>query len=92
MNGVRTGIEENKKWKKRRRERVNEVEMEKTQENREWKMFKIFWESKWVIGFTCTLLVVVDESELVLVLVESVDNSEGILWAVSVFFVQGMNN
>ena len=65
--------------------------MEKMQENWEWTMFKIFWESKRVIGFTCTLLVVVDESELVFVLVESVDNSEGILWAVLVFFVQGMN-
>ena len=35
VNGVRTGIEENKKWKKRRRERVDGAEMEKIQENRE---------------------------------------------------------
>jgi len=35
VNGVRTRIEENKKWKKCRRERVDGTEMEKIQENRE---------------------------------------------------------
>jgi len=36
------------------------------------------------------LLVVVDESELVLVFVKSVDDSEAILRAVLLFFLQGM--
>ena len=60
-------------------------------ENREWVIFKVIWKSKWVIGFTFTLLIADDESKLVLVLVVSVDNSEAILRAVSVFFVKGMN-
>ena len=54
-------------------------------------MFKVIWKSKRVIGFTFTLLVADDESELVLILVVSIDNSEAILRAVSVFFVKGMN-
>ena len=60
-------------------------------ENREWVIFKVIWKSKRVIGFTFTLLVADDESELVLVLVVSVDNSEAILRAVSVFYLKGMN-
>ena len=61
-------------------------------ENREWALFKVIWESKRVIGFTFSLLVADDESELVIVLVVSVDNSKAILRAVSVFFfLKGMN-
>ena len=55
-------------------------------------MFKVIWESKRVIAFTLTLLVADDELELVLVSVESVDNSEAILRAVSVFFLKGMKS
>ena len=55
-------------------------------------MFEVIWENKWVIAFTLTLLLADDELELVLVSVESVDNSEAILWAVSVFFLKGMKS
>jgi len=53
-------------------------------------MFKVIWESKRVIAFTLTLLVADDESELVLVFVESADDSEAILRVVSVFFLKEM--
>ena len=53
-------------------------------------MFKVIWKSKRVIAFTLTLLVADDESELVLVFVESADDSEAILRAVLVFFLKGM--
>ena len=62
-----------------------------------WKQFKkkktrppIHGATNSLIAFTLTLLVAVDESELVLVFVKSADDSEAILRAVLQFFLQGM--
>jgi len=53
-------------------------------------MFKVIPENKRVIAFTLTLLVADDESELVLVFIESVDDSKAILGAGSQFFLKAM--